>query len=69
VSRSALIEVCDRAEDALAQLHRFHSSDQAASNAMRAVRLTALTLECWWIPALDAGGNPTSQSEIEGTTV
>lgn len=64
MTRSEVVSLRDRAEDALAQLRGLRSSDQAASSALRAARLTALTLECWWIPALDAGD---SGSDDRGT--
>lgn len=45
--------------EALAELRAVRSSDEAATDAMRAIRLAAHTLETLWLPALhelDAGG-------------
>jgi hypothetical protein len=36
----------------VAELRAVRSSDPAAAAALRAVRLTAQTLEDWWIPPL-----------------
>lgn len=43
-----------RTAEALAELNRVSCTDPAARGALRAIRLTALTLERFWLPALDA---------------
>lgn len=41
-----------RTTDALAELREVRSQDEAATDAMQAVRLAAHTLETLWLPAL-----------------
>ena len=50
-------EVRRSVEAALADLGRLHTDDPAATTARRAVDLTRVTLECFWVPALDADGH------------
>jgi len=52
-------DLLDRTSDALAELRAVRSADEAATDAMRAIRLAAHTLETLWLPALhelDSGG-------------
>ncbi len=39
-----------RVHDAIAELDELRSSDPAARSAMHAIKLTRLTLECFWAP-------------------
>jgi len=48
-----LADLRARIEDALAELHDFRCDDPAACDAIQAVKLTARTLEWFWIPALE----------------
>ena len=41
-----------RTRDAIAELRGIRCSDPAAEAALEAVRLTAYTLESWWLPEL-----------------
>lgn len=45
-------ELLARVSDALVELRQLRSHDEAAAEAMHAVRLTAHTLEALWLPAL-----------------
>lgn len=42
---------------AIADLDQIRSSDAAAARAIDAVRLTTMTLEEFWLPALDHDGS------------
>lgn len=50
-------EVRRAVDDALADLRRLHTDDTAATTARHAVDLTRITLECFWVPALDIAGH------------
>lgn len=41
-----------QAREAIAELRAIRCSDPAAEAALEAVRLTAHTLESWWLPEL-----------------
>jgi hypothetical protein len=43
----------DRVGDAALELRALRCPDAEAAEALGAARLTAHTLECWWLPALD----------------
>lgn len=42
-----------RTTEALAELRSVRATDEAATDAMQAIRLAAHTLETLWLPALD----------------
>ena len=45
-------DLLDRTSEALAELRAARNADEAATDAMRAIRLAAHTLETLWLPAL-----------------
>jgi hypothetical protein len=51
-----------RVVDALGEVREFRCNDPAASGAMRVLRLTALTLADFWLPALDQLTEPEDES-------
>ncbi len=51
--RDHLARLRARVHDALTELHELRCTDPAAASAVHVVKLTELTLECWWLPTLD----------------
>lgn len=44
--------------DAITELRALRSADPAARSAQEAIKLTRLTLECFWMPAAEAPIHP-----------
>jgi hypothetical protein len=63
VSSGRLTESLDRVHAALDELARLRCGDPVAGRAVEAVRLTARTLEYFWLPTLGATSEDAGRSE------